>query len=605
MCGIFGAHAVGASAVLPPERVLKLASDQMIARGPDAEGFWRSSTGRTVFAHRRLAIIDLDQRSNQPMRTPSGRYTIVFNGEIYNFRELRATLAKEHGTEFATNGDTEVLLHLYARYGAEMVHRLRGMFAFAIHDAETGQLFLARDPYGIKPLYYALTDGVFYFASQVKALEALGVISREIDPAAHVGFSLLGSVPEPFTMRRAIACLPAGHVLSVDDDGVGTARPYATMADAIDQAGVFEGAPENVAPVLADAVRQSVEAHLTADVPVGVFLSAGTDSGALAGLMRDCGQRSITAVTMAFEEWAGTPQDETQIASLVARHYELDHRVVTIRQDDFDTMAEKLFDAMDQPSIDGVNTWLVSKAASELGLKVVLSGLGGDELVAGYGNFARVPQYARIGAMMNRVGFAKALARHGVDRFGQRALRGNPKLRGVLDLDGSLASSYLLLRAVLLPWEIERDSDPAFFREGWARLAIEEKMRQALDPMPAHPLQAVSILESSFYMRNQLLKDSDWASMAHSLELRVPLVDWTLLQQVAPLQPFFGGNRGKAALAAAPRKALPAAVTDRPRSGFAVPLGKWSGMKEAATSRLSTRHWMSRVENAFGFPQAA
>lgn len=607
MCGIIGAFAFSPGAREPVHSEVAGGRDAMASRGPDGSAIWASSEGRACFGHRRLAIIDLAARSDQPMTSADGRFTIVFNGEIYNYRELRSRLQKDHGALFRTNGDTEVLLALYAEHGPSMLEHLRGMFAFAIHDAKKDEVFAARDPFGIKPFYYAVENGTFYFASQVRALETFGAVSRELDPAGTVGFFLLGSVPEPFTIRRSVRALPAGHHISVR---AGQSQPqlvaYARMADLMEREGSAPASTAREASFeFAQHVRASVEAHLVADVPVGLFLSAGIDSGALAGLMRDCGQNRITAITMSFEELRGTDRDETPMSRLVARHYDLEHHICVVTQDEFATFVQDILSAMDQPSVDGVNTWMVSKAASELDLKVVLSGLGGDELLGGYDNFSRVPRMARTARLIKYGGPLRHLARSALKYSGSGLLRDNPKLLGLFDQDGGTSSSYLLARTLLLPWEVGQVLDNEIVREGFAQLRLEERTAALLQPQPPTSFHEISLLESSMYMRNQLLRDSDWASMAHSVELRVPLVDWSLLRATIPLQHHFGGGLGKLALANAPARPLPKAVQSRPRSGFTVPVGTWSGMSGSATHRLSSRYWMQRVADQFAIPRSA
>ena len=254
------------------------------------------------------------------MISEDGQFVVVFNGEIYNYPQLRADLEAD-GARFRTTSDTEVLLHLYARQRAEMVHRLRGMFAFAIWDQAERRIFLARDPYGIKPLYTANDGWTFRFASQVKALLAGGNVSRDPEPAGVVGFHLFGSVPEPFTLYRDIRSLPAGHTQWVDAAGPREPRPFANLAEVLAKAAADPVSAAEIGERVRHGVLDSVRAHLLADVEVGIFLSAGVDSGALLGCMRDAGQRRIRAITLAFEEFRGTPEDEAPLAAQVCERY--------------------------------------------------------------------------------------------------------------------------------------------------------------------------------------------------------------------------------------------------------------------------------------------
>src|SRR5438105_365250 len=310
MCGINGIFAYHSASSAPKETELVTTREAMRVRGPDGLGTWWSVDRRCGLGHRRLSIIDLSDRASQPMTSEDGRFVVVFNGEIYNYPQLRVELEVE-GARFRTTSDTEALLHLYARHGAAMVHRLRGMFAFAIWDDARQGVFLARDPYGIKPLYTANDGWTFRFASQVKALLAGNRVSRDQEPAGIIGFHLFGSVPEPFTLYREIRSLPAGHTQWVDAAGPREAKPFADLA-AILHEGALNPAPADELPQrVREAALNSTRAHLLSDVEVGVFLSAGVDSGALLGLMRDAGARDIRAITLAFDEFRGTPEDET------------------------------------------------------------------------------------------------------------------------------------------------------------------------------------------------------------------------------------------------------------------------------------------------------
>jgi asparagine synthase (glutamine-hydrolysing) len=540
------------------------------------------------------------------MTSEDGRFVVVFNGEIYNYPQLRTELETD-GAHFRTTSDTEALLHLYARHGGEMVHRLRGMFAFAVWDQVQRRLFLARDPYGIKPLYTANDGWTFRFASQVKALLAGGHLSRDPEPAGVVGFHLLGSVPEPFTLYRDVRSLPAGHAQWVDAAGPREPKAFANLAEVLAK-GATNPTP---AAELPDRVRagvlDSVRAHLLADVEVGIFLSAGVDSGAILGLMRDAGQREIRAITLAFEEFRGTSEDEGPLAARVCEHYGARHIVRRLSEQEFVEDLPAILEAMDQPSIDGVNTWFVSKAAKEASLKVAISGLGGDELLGGYPSFLDLPRWHhRFGplAAVPGVGF---LARKLIAAVAPAFSRATPKALGVLEYSGTWAGTYLLRRGLFLPHELPEVMDAEIAREGLRRLKPIWRLAANLTPDPSSDVARVCVLESAQYMRNQLLRDADWAGMAHSLEIRVPLVDFTLLGALAPAIPALTSGAGKVALAEAPTVPLPHEIVSRAKSGFGVPTGAWmntaSGKASGPIGRaleakgLVSRRWSRVVLN--------
>lgn len=604
MCGIAGIFAADPEA--PPARGAELTAmnEAMRPRGPDGAGEWMDDDGRLAFAHRRLAIIDLTDAGAQPMATPDGRLVITYNGEIYNFMALRDELESQ-GVEFRTRSDTEVLLHLYRRDGANMVHKLRGMFAFALWDADRQGLLLARDPYGIKPLYYADDGKTLRFASQVKALRAGGAVGHGVDPAGHVGFFLLGYVPEPHTLYADIRALPAGHTLWLDRAGGRETNQYADVTRFFAEA--RDGLPEDLAGQVLDSVRH----HLVSDVPVGVFLSAGMDSTTLAALAAQCrderggrdgnGGGEVRTFTLGFEEFKGTQWDEVPLAEAVAKHYGTSHTTRWVKGTHFQAELDHLLAAMDQPSIDGANTYFVAREAAESGLKVALSGLGGDELLGGYDTFSMVP---RVVSALGWVPFGRGLgaalrvvSRPVVDMVT------SPKYAGLLEYGGDYAGAYLLRRGVFMPWELPGLLDGDVVRDGWR--ALEPRLRLDHDQRGiARPAQKVGALETAWYMRNQLLRDSDWAGMAHSLEIRVPLVDPVLGRALAP---YLGGaDRGggvlsKRALPLTPAKPLPDAILNRPKTGFAVPVQDWVG--GAATDSRATargyRPWLRHVYAAF------
>lgn len=576
MCGINGIFAYHPEAKPIDQAELVRTRDRMAARGPDGKGVWVAEDGRAGFGHRRLSIIDLSEAGAQPMVSADGKLVVTFNGEIYNYRDLRQQLERK-GSAFRSNSDTEVLLYLYADKGAAMVHDLRGMFAFAIWDTERRVLFMARDPYGIKPLYYAEGAGTFRFASQVKALLAGGAVDGARDPAGLVGFHLFGSVPEPLTLYREVKALPAGHTLSVDTTGSGKPCCYHAIAQVYARAESSSPSAQGPARLAAarEALLDSVRAHLVADVPVGAFLSAGIDSGALVGLMRDAGQSSIETVTLAFKEFESRSDDEAPIAALVARAYGTRHTTRLVTKDEFQADLPLILAAMDQPSIDGVNTWFVSKAAHELGLKVAISGLGGDELLGGYPAFRDIPKWVgwlKGPASLPGLG---TLVRRTMMAIGPARLNLSPKTAGLVEYGGSYAGAWYLRRGLFMPWELSSMLDPDVVREGLARLDPLAVIGAALDPMPRGGFARVATMEASLYMRNQLLRDTDWASMAHSLEVRTPLVDATLLEQIALLGAPAPGAPAKQELALSPSTPLPAEVIQRKKTGFGIPVGGW------------------------------
>jgi asparagine synthase (glutamine-hydrolysing) len=596
MCGIAALFVYGAGAPPASAAVLAGASQALAHRGPDGEGTWQSPDGRVGLAHRRLAIIDLSPAADQPMVLDEGDLAIVFNGEIYNFRELKAEL-EAAGDRFRTASDTEVLLHLYRRFGDAMVERMVGMFAFVLWDGRARRLFMARDPLGIKPLYYADDGRTVRAASEVAAVRALFPRPPERpDPAGHAGFFLLGAVPEPHTLYAAVQALPAGATLAVEADGRRRLRRYfdlpALLAETEDVR-LFQN-PQT-------ALAESAARHLLSDVPIGVFLSAGIDSAAVLSLAVESGAASqqLTALTLGFDRLQGTPADETGLAGDFARRLGIEHRVDVIGAADFAAARDDILARMDQPSIDGVNTYFVARAARRAGLKVALSGLGGDELFMGYDVFRQVPRLveatrrvpgARLLGRLVRHALAPAFACPPLGRWI------SPKTAGLLELGASYGGAYLLRRGLFMPWELPRLMGESFAREGLAELDILRRLSDCSGPVAA-PERKIMAMEMCWYMRNQLLRDADWAGMAHGVEIRTPLVDVQLLRALAPT---LGRAHGlaKDALAGAPRRALPDALLRRPKTGFAVPVEQWLAGESTGIADRGLRGWARVVHRA-------
>ncbi len=584
MCGIIAAFKPDF-----PEASAKASLDRLYRRGPDAVGEWRDSCREVYLGHRRLAILDLDSRAAQPMSSACGRYLIVFNGEIYNFRQLRHSLETK-GIQFRTTSDTEVLLALFAAEGADMLHKLYGMFAFVIWDQVEKKAFAARDPYGIKPLYIGTTGDGVILASQVKAILATGLVSRDPDSLGQAGFWMLGSVPEPHTWFRDIQAVPAGHCVWIERGRVVSSRCWQAIGDAWRQAFVEVDMPANeIVAKVRVALQESVARHLVADVPVGVFLSGGIDSGSLAGLMVEAGAHKLQGVTVAFDEFAGQHEDEVPAASTIARHYGISHHVRRVSREEFIADIPRIVDAMDQPTIDGVNTWYATKAVSELGLKVVVSGVGGDELFLGYGSFRRIPLLVDRWRRCSLIPGAKPLARF-LGRV-QSWRTGNRRWKYAPQWVQSIGGAWWLRRSLCSPDELPKWMGRELAEKAMAERTVQQWLTMMTGPVPANSTMALAHIEAATYLRNQLLRDSDWASMDHSVELRTPLVDVHLLTQLQPYLGYFHHFPHKKLLAQAPRHSLPADIVMRRKTGFGIPVKQW--LARQIGSNKAGKGWQS------------
>jgi len=567
-------------------------AEAMRHRGPDDEGFLVNEPRMPAVAlgMRRLSIIDLPG-GHQPLWNETHEIAVVFNGELYNYRELRERLILS-GHKFHTQSDTEILVHGWEEWGEDLLDELRGMFAFALadlrnHFATVPLIFLARDPLGVKPLYYAQTDEGFAFASELRALLAAGVAPRNLSPDALTSYLLFGSVSEPLTLVQGVFSLPPGHRLLLhipDRRRMPRARPWwdprQTAAARDPQAPrTFGEAVPRVRSLLEDAVR----AHLIADVPVGLFLSSGLDSGAVAAFAARA-QKGIQSFTLSFPD---TPYDEAPLARRVAEAAGTRHTEVPLKGTDMLMRLDEALSALDQPTMDGINTYFVSWAAREVGLKVALSGLGGDELFAGYRTFTDTPRLIRM----------ELLA-----RFVPDALRrvSSPLISGFLAKRGSadagrkagdawlvpnvLPHPYFFTRLLFPPSELWRLTEPRFRNSavaadgvtldptwlGWLERAADQARE-------LEPLAGVSWLEMRTYMASTLLHDTDSVSMARSLEVRVPLLDTPLVEFMCALpdEARVRPESSKALLRAALEGLLPAEILQQAKRTFTLPWEDW------------------------------
>jgi asparagine synthase (glutamine-hydrolysing) len=564
MCGIAG-FIDSATSVFEREAAVGRMCAAMLHRGPDDGGL--ESREEATLGMRRLAIFD-PAHGHQPMQTADGRFTVVFNGAIYNFRALQAELAGL-GWAFRTECDTEVLLAAYAQWGIDCLQRLRGMFAFAAWDAQERTLRLARDPFGIKPLYYRRDGERLLFASEINALLASRTFATEIDPLAVADYLAWFSVPAPRTIYRDVLTLRPGECATWRHGQL-----------AIEAAWNFRRIPASGRPCASAAefteglrgrLADSIRAHLLADVPVGAFLSGGLDSAVVVGLMTRLGGARLKTFSIGFEE---SGYSEASLAAETARYFGTDHheRVLTAREVAGDV--ERLLAACDQPTGDGINTYYASQAAHAGGVKVALSGLGGDELFGGYPSFRDLPQIARLlpwWHVLPESWQSRILGRLG---GGTRRRKLADFLRWAHDTQ-ELASlqrrvfSESRSRSLLGPEARAANAARSPFHPELARLRA--------DLAGAGPFEIASAWELRTYMADVLLRDSDIMSMRHSLELRVPFVDRPLIEWLWRQPAAFKSTprRPKDALAAAVADLLPPGIRTRRKRGFTLPFALW------------------------------
>ena len=571
MCGIVGILARGAS--VSPE-VLEKATRSLAHRGPDDSGtiIFRQELPEPVevgLGNRRLAILDLSPLGHQPMQDPVTGNWIVFNGEIYNFRQIRAELERED-VSFAGNSDTEVLLKAYGRWGERCLDRVRGMFAFAVWNAREQQMFLARDALGIKPLYYCVAEKHFLFASELRTLLGTGLVSGGLDTAGLLNYLAFGSPCDPNTLIQGIRALLPGHCLTWRNGQVELKKYWELASQSLQTDSGSEQSGELVVKNIRNVLLESIRLHTVSDVPIGVFLSGGIDSSSIVALLTEAGVRPQT-FSLVFRE---VTYSESEHSREIARHYGTEHHEICVSQQDALDALPGALRAMDQPTVDGVNTYIISQAAHAAGLKVALSGLGGDEMFAGYSTFRMAPRVEWAAELWChtpaglRYGFARIL-----DSFSNSDQ--NRKLHALVSEPKKIIHPCFLSRMLFTPDQVSRLVGAA---DGDAEDRAYVPFRAMLeDARRLDPLNRVSYLEMRGYMLNTLLRDADVMSMAHSLEIRVPFVDRRLASYLQSVPGAWKMHSGvpKPLLVGALERKLPDALVRRPKRGFTLPFEHW------------------------------
>jgi asparagine synthase (glutamine-hydrolysing) len=525
-------------------------------RGPDDHGVANCTfqNGEVIFGNTRLAIIDTSHAGHQPMNDPQTGNWITYNGETYNFKDLRHELDHE---PWISNTDTEVVLRAYRQWGSNAFRKLRGMFAFAIWDEEKQTLLLARDPLGIKPVYYYAGQHQFIFASELRALLASGLVPRKLSAVGVNSYLANGSVESPTTIIDGVKQLLPGHCLHVKASDAGNIE-LRDVEFAVSKQTVAEGNRDDAVARLRSELEESVRLHLVSDVPLGVFLSGGMDSSALVALMSRVGEQQPKTFSVVFDEAAYT---EAPFSRAVAERFNTDHSEIWLNEDRLLQILPGAIAAIDQPTMDGINTYVVSSAVKSKGITVALSGLGGDELFAGYPSFRRALRFAAMRQASKRVLRVAA----GVGKFALGGSVQRQKLRQLMNSDGGAADVYRISRQLF-------SSDAVY---GMTGRDVSFSNGHKHDP---DIVNAISRLEMRGYMTNTLLRDTDAMSMAHSLEVRVPFVDVKIVDYVLSLPGEWKireDSRPKPLLADALSDLLPREFMGRPKMGFTLPFEKW------------------------------
>jgi len=522
--------------------------------GPDDEGVFVDEGRGLVFGHRRLSIIDLSSNGHQPMADTQNKVWITFNGEIYNYLELKKELLKT-GAKFHSDTDTEVILTAYLHWGISAFSKLRGIFAFALYDTEKAVTYLVRDSTGVKPLYYHIENEALSFASEVKAFRSAGV-TNATDETWPVMFLAFGHIPEPGTTLKNVYSLAKGHFLSWD---------HYKCTYEIAPYNVKKGHQHYITDVnvikecISDTLRAAVKRQLIADAPIGVFLSGGTDSSLISLLANEQKEQQLKTISIYFDE---KTYDERAYQNLILREIDGQKFAHLVRQQDFENFLPEIIHAMDMPTTDGTNTWFISKYAHEDGLKSVLSGVGADELFGGYPSFSRI-KYLRY---LRRIpsGLLAAANHFKTDKYRKVSFLTH----------NSYLADYLFLRGFFVPEDIAK--------------ILDTDVKQVYNilfnnhPMPdlgPYDQEHAAWFETNLYMQNQLLRDTDVMSMSHGLEVRVPFLDEDFKQLAESISPEirFNNELPKKVLIDSFSSILPKAIWERPKMGFTFPLQEWMG----------------------------
>lgn len=581
MCGINGIF--GVEKMRDARTTVQGMNDAISHRGPDADGIYEGNN--IVLGHRRLSIIDLSVESNQPFFSDDKRYVMVFNGEIYNYNELKSELAD---FVFRTNSDTEVLLNAYCKWGIDFISRLEGMFAFAIWDTQRNELLIVRDRLGIKPIYIFRNDNSILFSSELRSLLASDLVSRKIDHSSLTDYLRYQTVHAPQTMIEGVEMMMPGHYMIINDNEVKVRRYWSldTCAKNISENTTYEGVKANIFSLFEKAVKK----RLVADVPFGAFLSGGIDSSAVVAMMARNSSAPVKTFCISFDE---SEFSEAKYAKIISQKYATDHTEIKLSPDDFLKLLPGALASMDHPSGDGPNTFVVSKVTKESGITMALSGLGGDELFAGYESFMRLKN-------MRSKEWMQYFPR-GLRGFGANMLQilkpsvSSDKLSEFLRLQYYyIENVYPLMRKVMTDKKIKELTGKNELTSNRVYNIVNEMIGVKGSAATYSDLSKVSIAELSTYLQNVLLRDTDQMSMAHALEVRVPFLDHHLVSYVL-------GVRDGMKIPHTPKKLLvdslgdliPSEIVNRPKMGFTFPWEKW--MKDELKSFCEERiHSLSK-----------
>jgi asparagine synthase (glutamine-hydrolysing) len=550
MCGLIAIIKTSVKSKVKRQEIISI-RDSMIDRGRDSCGLYLSKDRRIGLGHRRMSIIDLSKKGKQPMSALLNKnLKIIFNGEIYNYQELKIKLIGK-GYKFKSNTDTEVILNGYMEWGDNVVKFLEGMFAFIIYDEKKKEIFCARDPFGIKPLYIYNYNQEILLASQVKAILKHKGLNKEICSAGRASYYLWGHIMEPYTLFKNIKCIEAGSILKFSVSGKIKKKFFFSPLKLYQNKKPYKQFNN-----LNDIIKNSIHKHLISDVPLGVFLSSGIDSSVISYFSSKLSKRKIKTITIGFKNSNPKIFDETYTAQKTAKSIGTMHKNIYIDISKKKLEFGKFLKSMDLPTVDGFNTWLACREAKKNGCKVMLSGLGGDEFFSGY------PTLSRANILLNYYKIQKFLKFDFIiNKLSHYLMKNKFKYKSIINYSSNVGDVYLLLRSYFLPEQIASLNKKNNLLIGLKK--IVKVYRTFVKKLTKLPLELqVKILEMNIYMKSRLLKDADWIGYAHNIELRTPLLDLKVAE--------ISKNMNKKNLFNT-AKDLPKEILKKTKTGFAIP----------------------------------
>jgi len=564
MCGISGIYNYLDKKVNSRSIIQKIIEIQNL-RGPDDKGIWESECKKICFGHNRLSIIDLTKDASQPFISIDNNFVITFNGEIYNFKEIKEELLKKN-IKFKSNSDTEVIIESYKYWGLEFYKKLRGMFAFALWDINNKKLILARDPFGIKPLYYSIKNNIYYFASQIRSLLSINDISSNKNNSSIVDFYLWGSIQEPRTLYKDIKSLEKGSCLIIDENGVEKKSYFANIKEEIINSSSlnFKNKNESI-EYLSEIFNETIKYHQVSDVPVTFLLSSGIDSSSILASIKN--KDNCSALTLDLDT-KDVIMDEKLLATETAKISNIPHKIIKLTDEEILQNIETFYKNMDSPTNDGLNNFLISKVAKMNGSKVIISGIGGDEFFYGYPSFKNINLANNLLKLVPNFKMIDNFSKKSFYNF-LKTRKLNTKYSGVYDYGRNISKGFLLQRSLFLPHEIEDLLSPNIFKAAWDELNIIDNLNNDIENFKEKKL-SIMYLEIKYYLTSKLLKDSDWTSMSNSVEMRTPFIDWEFFKKLIP---FLKSNIdiNKKLLLDCVKDKVPKELYKRKKTGFGIP----------------------------------